>query len=182
MVEQIQGELPRSPVARSPNRRRSSIESRLWLPPPSSRIFPLKSSSALSGMSTLSPFVLEVLVFTTLLFVLVFAWFGPISFIAYRRRCNRRRFLLAQQQTAALTSESDIEKDVEAGIAAPGSGPHFAPVMTFLRWRQRVLYPSDSIPELAVLPWYQREESASRRLLNFVLRKKPAKVSLIRPS
>ncbi len=152
----------------------------------------LTSRSALPGMPTLSTFVLEVIVFTVLLFVLVFVWFGPLSIIAYRRRRNRRRDLEAQQQEQQHAAQSDVEKglalstadECDAAAAVPGCQPRpsrsSAPVSAFLRWRQRVLYQSDSLSELAVLPWYRREESASRRVLNFVLRKQSAQVSLTR--
>ncbi|TFK88255.1 hypothetical protein K466DRAFT_662457 [Polyporus arcularius HHB13444] len=137
-------------------------------------------------MPTLSTFVLEVIVFTVLLFFLVFVWFGPLSIIAYRRRRNRRRDLEAQQQEQQHAAQSDVEKglalstadECDAAAAVPGCQPRpsrsSAPVSAFLRWRQRVLYQSDSLSELAVLPWYRREESASRRVLNFVLRKQSA--------
>ncbi|RDX49704.1 hypothetical protein OH76DRAFT_1482822 [Lentinus brumalis] len=139
-------------------------------------------------MPTLSTFVLEVIVFTVILFVLVFVWFGPLSIIAYRRRRNRRRVLEPQQQEQQPqeSAQSDVEKglalstadECDAAAAVPGCQPRpsrsSAPVSAFLRWRQRVLYQSDSLSELAVLPWYRREESASRRVLNFVLRKQSA--------
>ncbi len=183
IVEQAQGVLP--PSLAQP----SSFVTRIAAVAFSS----LTSRSALPGMPTLSTFVLEVIVFTVLLFFLVFVWFGPLSIIAYRRRRNHRRVLEAQQQEQEQSAQSDVEKGLAlssaeecdaAAAAVPGCQPRpfrsSAPVSAFLRWRQRVLYQSDSLSELAVLPWYRREESASRRVLNFVLRKQSAQVSLTR--
>ncbi|RPD77323.1 hypothetical protein L226DRAFT_611637 [Lentinus tigrinus ALCF2SS1-7] len=140
-------------------------------------------------MPALSPIALELLVFATLVLVLSFAWFGPISIIAYYRRRNRINHARAhcapqpcQIQTSipSAASASDLEKGID-GTEKPAAGSRSnlalfsAPMAAFLRWRHRVLYHSDSLPELAVLPWYQREESAPRKVLNFVLRKERIK-------
>ncbi|RPD63444.1 hypothetical protein L227DRAFT_608685 [Lentinus tigrinus ALCF2SS1-6] len=138
-------------------------------------------------MPALSPIALELLVFATIVLVLSLAWFGPISIIAYRRRRNHINRACAHaaqpsqvQTSIPFASACDLEEGIDAtDKPAAGSGPNLtlfsAPMAAFLRWRHRVLYNSDSLPELAVLPWYRREESTPRKVLNFVLRKERVK-------
>lgn len=77
-----------------------------------------------------------------------------------------------------VTSSSVSVVVFEANDHNDSKKPSLSPIVAFMGWRHRVLYESDSIPELALLPSYRPRESVSRKVLNFVLRKKRVRVSL----
>nr|VWO96368.1 Atg26p [Ganoderma boninense] len=121
------------------------------------------------------PAYLHLMVFVILILgtALFLGFTGAV--LGYRNR------LLAGPSTLTRTDISlrtDLEngKTTQSGAACkdckddikPGTGL----IESFLRWRRRVLYESDSVPELALLPSYKPKETAKRKILNFVLRKK----------
>ncbi len=118
--------------------------------------------------------VFVILILATALFL-----GGTAAVLAYR---NRLLAAASRASSIPVSSRADLEKGnitSQSGAAydddiKPGTGL----IRRFLRWRRRVLYESDSVPVLALLPSYRPKESLRRRILNFLLRKKRVIVSV----
>ncbi|PIL25699.1 hypothetical protein GSI_11449 [Ganoderma sinense ZZ0214-1] len=132
----------------------------------------MTSPISISPAASAVPAYLHLMVFVILILATALFLGGLGAVLGYRNR------LLAVSPAPSRTHVSlraDLEKGntTQSGTTCKddiklGTGL----TQGFLRWRRRVLYESDSVPELALLPSYKPKETAKRKILNFLLRKK----------